>query len=70
METSHTQLVSHRGEYSSLCPLLKDQRKVHTVHKCYDPGSDFSARLLTGYDYGTLQVSSHISHGQSPQSAE
>ena len=37
---------------------------------CYDPGSDFSARLLTGYDYGTPQVSSHISHGQSPQSAE
>ena len=37
---------------------------------CYDPGSDFSARLLTGYDYGTPQVSSHISHGQSSQSAE
>ena len=37
---------------------------------CYDPGSDFSARLLTGYDYGTPQVSSRISHGQSPQSAE
>ena len=36
---------------------------------CYDRGSDFSARLLTGYDYGTLQVSSHISHGQSSQSA-
>ena len=37
---------------------------------CYDLGSDFSARLLTGYDYGTPQVSSHISHGQSSQSAE
>ena len=36
---------------------------------CYDSGSDFSARLLTGYDYGTPQVSSHISHGQSSQSA-
>ena len=38
--------------------------------RCYDPGSDFSACLLTGYDYGTPQVSSHISHGQSSQSAE
>ena len=37
---------------------------------CYDPGSDFSGRLLTGYDYGTPQASSHISHGQSSQSAE
>ena len=37
---------------------------------CYDPGSDFSARLLTGYDYGTPKVSSHISHGQLSQSAE
>ena len=37
---------------------------------CYDLGSDFSARLLTGYDYGTPQVSFHISHGQSSQSAE
>ena len=37
---------------------------------CYDPGSDFSGRLLTGYDYGTPKVSSHISHGQSSQSAE
>ena len=36
---------------------------------CYDRGSDFSARLLTGYDYGIPQVSSHISHGQYPQSA-
>ena len=40
---------------------------VHSV--CYDRGSDFSARLLTGYDYGTPQVSSRISHGQSSQSA-
>ena len=37
---------------------------------CYDQGSDFSARLLTGYDYGTPQVSSYISHGQSSQSAK
>ena len=37
---------------------------------CYDRGSDFPARLLTGYDYGTPQVSFHISHGQSSQSAE
>ena len=27
------------------------------------------ARLLTGYDYGTPKVSSHISHVQSSQSA-
>ena len=39
------------------------------AHECYDPGSDFSARLLTGYDYGIPKVSSHISHGQSYQSA-
>ena len=38
--------------------------------ECYDPGSDFSGRLLTGYDYGTPQVSSRISHGQSHQSAK
>ena len=44
--------------------------EVISGSKCYDPGSDFSARLLTGYDYGTPQVSSHISHGQSSQSAE
>ena len=37
---------------------------------CYDSGSDFSDRLLTGYDYGTPKVSSYISHGQSSQSAE
>ena len=37
--------------------------------ECYDPGSDFSARLLTGHDYGTPKVSFHISHGQSSQSA-
>ena len=36
---------------------------------CYDQGSDFSGRLLTGYDYGTPQASSYISHGQSSQSA-
>ena len=36
---------------------------------CYDPGLDFSGRLLTSYDYGTPQASSHISHGQSSQSA-
>ena len=36
---------------------------------CYDSGSDFSGRLLTGYDYGTPQASSRISHGQSSQSA-
>ena len=36
---------------------------------CYDLGSDFSARLLTGYDYGTPKASSRISHGQSYQSA-
>ena len=28
METSHTQLVSHTGEYQSVCPFSKDQRKV------------------------------------------
>ena len=39
------------------------------VTYCYDPGSDFSGRLFTGYDYGTPKVSSHISHGQSYQSA-
>ena len=44
--------------------------KYDEEHDCYDPGSDFSACLLTGYDYGTPQVSSHISHGQQPQSAE
>ena len=37
--------------------------------RCYDPGSDFSACLFTGYDYGTPKVSSHISHGQLSQSA-
>ena len=39
------------------------------VWHCYDLGSDFSARLLTGYDYGTPKASSRISHGQSYQSA-
>ena len=50
------------------------ESKLSTLLKynppCYDRGSDFSARLLTGYDYGTPQVSSRISHGQSSQSAE
>ena len=32
-ETSHTLLVSHSGEYLGLCPLFKNQRKIHTVHK-------------------------------------
>ena len=36
---------------------------------CYDQGSDFSAHLLTGYDYSTPKVSLHISHGQLFQSA-
>ena len=40
------------------------------VQVCYDPGSDFSGRLLTGYDYGIPQASSYISHGQSSQSAK
>ena len=49
---------------------MVQHQMFHTLKcLCYDPGSDFSARLLTGYDYGTPKVSSHISHGQSYQSA-
>ena len=46
---------------------LNDPPPVH--RSCYDSDSDLSARLLTGYDYGTPKVSSYISHGQSSQSA-
>ena len=57
---------SHKGKI----PLYRARRViVQEDQACYDPSSDFSARLLTGYDYGTPQVSSHISHGQSSQSA-
>ena len=37
--------------------------------QCYDQGLDLPARLLTSYDYGTPEVSLHISHGQLSQSA-
>ena len=45
------------------------KRGAFTRTICYNQGLNFSACLLTGYDYGTPKVSLHISHGQSSQSA-
>ena len=65
--TSHFILTvtSHCSHFKHLAV----QRSRIWLTSCYDPGSDFSARLLTGYDYGTPKASSYISHGQSYQSA-
>ena len=52
-----------------LALIQKRLDRIAIMEECYDQGSDFSGRLLTGYDYGTPQASSYISHGQSSQSA-
>ena len=57
-------------EATSACVIVPIAKVPRTKYSsCYDRGLDFSARLLTGYDYGIPQVSSCISHGQSSQSA-
>ena len=55
--------------HSSSSPPLPQMKQYYNGQNVTIGAQTVSARLFTSYDYGTLKVSLHISHGQSSQSA-